>query len=211
MRTDNGMSARPGANPEGRADVLAVAAEAFTELGYDRASMDEIADRMGATKGRIYHYYRRKLDILLDIHVDMLSLMLERVSAVADGDGDSLTRLEEMAYVHTSVMMENLAYAKVTLFSSTQLDSYEGSKRSAVRHVRKLRQQYEALFAACIDEAVQAGLVRELDPEVAIRAFLGVLNWIGMWYRPTRPADEEAVARELATFAVGGLLPHGRL
>lgn len=191
-----------------------MAAEAFTEFGYDRASMDEIADRMGATKGRIYHYYRKKVDILLDIHLDMLSLMLDQMEVAAEADGDPLAKLNEMAYLHASLMMENLAYAKVTMFSSIQLDRYEHSKRAAVRKAKELRQRYEGLFAARIEEAIAQGLVREMDPAIAKRAFLGALNWIGTWYPPRGKkadrSDQEAIARELAAFAVAGLSPHAR-
>lgn len=178
------------------------------ELGYDRASIDEIADRMGATKGRVYHYYRSKTDILLDVHQDTLALMTAAIKEEMAGPGDPLTRLRAMARRHVLLMMEHFAYARVTMVSTTQLDGGTERQRQAVRGIRDARRAYEHMFAATVEEAVEAGLTRELDIAVATKAVLGTLNWISMWYDPSRSGAaerRETLADELAEFVVCGL------
>lgn len=180
------------------------------ELGYDRASIDEIADRLGATKGRVYHYYRSKVDLLLDIHIEMLGLMLEEIEAAATADEAVLVRLENMARIHARLMMNNLAYARVTLISSAMLELAQTDKqRATARSIRRARATYEAFFQDLIQRAADQHDLRDLDPVIAVRAFLGTLNWVGMWFQRGRntPSDIETIADELATFAVSGLLP----
>ena len=57
-----------------RAAVLDAALEVFTELGFERATLQDVADRAGVTKGALYHYFDSKNELFLE-------LMRERVKA----------------------------------------------------------------------------------------------------------------------------------
>jgi len=72
--------ARTGLAPAlpGQREILDAAALAFTQNGFAATSMDEIAERLGATKGRLYHYYAAKADIFRDIVRAGLAFRLAR-------------------------------------------------------------------------------------------------------------------------------------
>lgn len=54
--------------PEERRDKLLDAALAvFSELGFERATLNDVADRVGATKGCLYHYFESKEKLLLEL------------------------------------------------------------------------------------------------------------------------------------------------
>ena len=57
-----------------RAEVLAAALAVFTELGFEWATLQDVADRAGVTKGALYHYFDSKNELFLE-------LMRERVKA----------------------------------------------------------------------------------------------------------------------------------
>jgi AcrR family transcriptional regulator len=57
-----------------RAEVLQAALEVFAEVGFERATLQEVADRAGVTKGALYHYFDSKDELFL-------ALMRERVAA----------------------------------------------------------------------------------------------------------------------------------
>ena len=59
---EEGPGERQG--PETRERILAVALELFTEQGYDKTSLREIAERLGITKAALYYHFRNKEDIL---------------------------------------------------------------------------------------------------------------------------------------------------
>src|SRR5690606_28585020 len=95
---------RPGASDEARADILKAAATAFNERGYDATSIDDVADLLGASKGRIYHYYRSKADIFLDLHLEALRVLMERVRPIANrADLGPAERVHEMCLAHAIV------------------------------------------------------------------------------------------------------------
>ena len=70
--------------------LVAAAAEVFTEFGYDRAKVAEIARRAGVTTGAIYSRYRGKADLLVDALGAHLVDQIERVLPEAPAGGAAL-------------------------------------------------------------------------------------------------------------------------
>ncbi len=55
--------------PSTRERILDIALELFTEQGYDKTSLRDIAQRLGTTKAALYYHFERKEDILLELHL----------------------------------------------------------------------------------------------------------------------------------------------
>jgi AcrR family transcriptional regulator len=71
-----------------RERILDIALELFTEQGYDKTSLRDIAERLGTTKAALYYHFERKEDILLELHLRLHALgreALERLGDLADG------------------------------------------------------------------------------------------------------------------------------
>src|SRR5579859_1715599 len=96
---------RPNADDRNRDPILAAAAEAFMLHGYAGTSVDDIADRLGASKGRIYHYYRSKADILFDIHRNATERHLAAVRPIAEQSLPAPERLRLMAEEHVRLIL----------------------------------------------------------------------------------------------------------
>ena len=50
--------ARAEAAREARDEILHAAAEVFMEFGFAATTIDDIAERLGATEGGIYHHFK---------------------------------------------------------------------------------------------------------------------------------------------------------
>src|SRR3546814_7359817 len=61
-------------------EILQVAAECFMEQGFNATSIDDVARRMNATKGRIYHYYASKTDLFFEINREGMDRSEEHTS-----------------------------------------------------------------------------------------------------------------------------------
>jgi len=70
--------------------LLDAAAEVFTEFGYDRAKVAEIARRAGVTTGAIYSRYRGKADLLVAALGEHLVDQIEKVLPEAPQGGADL-------------------------------------------------------------------------------------------------------------------------
>lgn len=203
---------RPSAPDGVRADILNAAATAFNERGYAATSIDDVADRLGATKGRIYHYYRSKTDIFLDLHLESLRVLTEKNGDVAANLALSpRERLREMCFAHAMIVMTQLTYQKATMLglSSLLLSISAPYQDDARKRVNYLRDEYERLFVSTIAQGIEMGEFRQASPRFVAKPLLGVLNYATIWYEEARDESVgtvEQIANALADFCVSGLL-----
>ncbi|MBE0550550.1 MAG: TetR family transcriptional regulator [Rubrivivax sp.] len=206
-------TSKPASN-ESREEILRAAAELFMEFGYAATSIDAVAERLGATKGRIYHHYASKADLFFDVQVAAMTRLSEEVEPIARGGGSAIARLSAMALRHTQIILTELPMQKVAVQGLERhlLGASAATKR--LRSVVKMRDDYEALFAEVIDEGMREGVFADLPVKLATKPFFGALNWATVWFSQRRLQSAEAIddiAHALAAFALRGLLkvsPH---
>ncbi len=58
-------------------DILAAAKEVFFEKGFQAATMEEIAQKAGFSKGAIYFYFKSKEEILVHINCELMEVYLK--------------------------------------------------------------------------------------------------------------------------------------
>lgn len=203
---------RAGGSPQGRADLLEAAASVFSTRGFTAASIDDIASALGATKGRVYHYYRSKADIFLDVQImAMEDLLTKQRPIVQDPDRAVEAKLYEFAAMHATQMMTRSSFCRVAVQGVEMhlLGEIGADQQKAVRTFLRLRDRYEQRIADVIAIGTAEKVFRDVDPRLATKPILGALNWMNMWYQP-KYADEESIrsiADEFATFVVMGLRP----
>lgn len=200
---------RTGPSEEGRFAVLEAAATVFARRGFKASTIDDIAEELGSSKGRIYHYYRAKGDIFVDLLVFAMEDLLAQVEPiVTDEKMNPTQRLHGAAKMHAKVMLRESARSRVAIQGTeTWLMADAAAKqRAALAYFVSLRDDYEQHFAKIIGEAIAEGTFRTVNPRLATKSVFGVLNWINLWYRPREFDDIEALSDEFASFCVGGLL-----
>ena len=80
---------------ESRQRLLAAARAAFVRLGYDRATVRDVAREAGVSQGLLYNYFRDKDDLLREVFRQGARDVAESLAAGEDG-GTPEERLERM-------------------------------------------------------------------------------------------------------------------
>ena len=193
----------------GQREILEAAATAFTRTGYEATTIDDIARELGATKGRVYHFYRAKAEIFFDVILTGMEEMIAGIQPIAaQQDVSSVDRLWRMVHHHAGLMMTRNSFQRVAVQAVQMRRLREmPAHPDALEKVVSLRDQYEQTFADVIDEGKRDGLLRDVDARLATKPVLGALNWISLWYDPERGdfATRQRVASEYADFVLGGL------
>ena len=65
-----------------RQKILKAALDLFTEKGYERATFEDVADRIGLTKGAVYWHFKSKPDLFAELVADMTASHTEQISRV---------------------------------------------------------------------------------------------------------------------------------
>lgn len=66
-RGDDAQHRRRLPPEERRAEILDAALAVFSELSYDRATLNDVVERVGVSKGCLYHHFGSKEELLLDL------------------------------------------------------------------------------------------------------------------------------------------------
>ncbi|NKC05201.1 TetR/AcrR family transcriptional regulator [Brucella haematophila] len=194
----------------GNVVILETAAQCFMEQGFSTTSIDDVARRMGSTKGRIYHYYSSKTDLFFDVHREGMDRLFKAVEPVMTLNGSGLHRLEEMLMAHALAMMTNVAFEAVVVqgVHMHKLAATTPDQRRTLNELISIRRRFEDLFKQVIREGMEDGSIRNVDVSVAAKAVLGAINWLSIWYQPRSvetDADRVALAKEIVGIQIKGL------
>ena len=205
MRQPAGRSARRSGGErkpreERWAELIEVATQVFYEKGYDGASLQDIADRLGMLKGSLYYYIQSKEDLLFDVissvHKDGLAVIRSR----SEADGPPLRRLRGVIVGHVEHTCRNLVPTAVFLH---ELSALPEPRR---REVLGSEHAYQGVFRELIEAGQRAGDVRaDLDPRLATLSVLGSTNWVYRWFRPGGEFSPEQIGAELAELTIRGI------
>jgi AcrR family transcriptional regulator len=73
-----------------RQDILQVALELFTERGYARTSLREIAERLGISKAAVYYHFRAKEELVSELTRPWLARLEELVDSGSDSEAEAV-------------------------------------------------------------------------------------------------------------------------
>ncbi|MCB6745843.1 TetR/AcrR family transcriptional regulator, partial [Anaerostipes hadrus] len=80
----------------------------FEQKGFTETSIQDIVDSIGATKGTFYYYFSSKEQLLMDIHMDYITKLLEKQKAILSENASCKAKL----YVLVLMLLESIKTEK---------------------------------------------------------------------------------------------------
>lgn len=154
------MSSRQAQRSETtRRELLSVARDLFTEKGFGPATLDDVAERAGVTKGALYHHFRDKKELFRAVFEALEQEMCNEIIAAAATAGDDV--LEQMrrgvqAFLGAAT---DPAKQRICLIDGPSVLGWETW--------RQIDEQYGfALTKGILEAAMDAGVIkrRPVDP-----------------------------------------------
>lgn len=157
--------------------VLRTAARMFSEKGYSRTSIDDIADALGVTKPTIYHYGRSKDDLVSECLKHGFELLAQTLKEFDSPELSGLQKIEAIFEWFTNQMTKDFAW----LFVRIDPNALNDEARAEYVH---LRREYMHSITQLVKNAMADGSIAAGDPELTAYTLIGAFNFIGQWYRP---------------------------
>lgn len=209
---DESASPRARKKAQRKDEIIESAANCFMEQGYHATSIDDVARRLGSTKGHIYYYYQSKTDLFFDVHRVGMGHLFNEIAPALEVRGNAAERLEAMLLAHASAMLKYSTYESVVA-QGVQIHRFGATtpeQRKTVRALMDERDRFEQYFKDVLTDGITDGSLRATDVSVTAKVLLGGLQWSIFWYRP-RPGESEksrgALARSMVGPLIRGLLP----
>lgn len=189
-----------------KAEIIDAAAECFTELGYHATKVDDVAARLGATKGRIYHHYSSKTELFFDVHREGMARLFAAQDDVKQ-DGSARDVLIARLRAHARAMLDHHTFETVVAqgVQIHRFDQVTPDQRATMEELIATRHDFETLFKDALEDAIAEGSVMDRNVSIAVKMMLGALQWSLVWYRP-RPGEPEAERKRLADVMVASIV-----
>ncbi|MCU1480474.1 MAG: TetR/AcrR family transcriptional regulator [Subtercola sp.] len=184
-------------------EILTAATELFTTKGYEKTTIEDIADEVGVLKGSLYYYFASKEELLFEV-VSANHESLHR-HVVTDADYTSVQGLDTVRLFTSRHVRFVLTHRAVSSLYSQEFDVVR-SVETWWHSLSRARRDHENVLVELIRQAQASGVASDqLDPVLSGRAILSMANSTVRWFRPDGPSEIEEVVSHHTTLAANGI------
>jgi TetR/AcrR family transcriptional regulator len=159
----------PPAPTDGAARILAAAESLFAELGFDAVSMSEIAERAGVSKANIFHHFKTKKDLYIEVVRSACRDASQHLDNLGSEDAPLAERLAGFAGAHLASLLERGAVTRLILRELLGDNPHQGKELAERVYGDKF-----ARFVAILKAGQAAGELRaDIDPAAVATALIG--------------------------------------
>lgn len=153
---------------ETRANILDAALRRFSIAGYNAASVDDICNDAGVSKGAFYHHFPSKQALFLAL----LEGWLQAIDAGLDGLRQSSVPATLLHMTRLLPLVFESADERLPIFLEFCLQASRDEKvwEAMIAPYR----HYRAYFGRLIEEGIAEGSLKEVDPQAAAQLILSL-------------------------------------
>lgn len=151
----------------------------FFELGYERSTIDAIAQRLDVTKPFIYSYYKNKSELLYEICRTGIALSLEAMDRTCEGEKVPTERLRQLVVSVMRIIFDYQEYIVVYQREEKNLEP------QLAREIRELRRLFDHRLADILEAGNATGEFSVTDSVMTATTIGGIISWVSFWYSPT--------------------------
>jgi AcrR family transcriptional regulator len=181
---------------ERRAQLLDVGRSVFADVGYEAASIEEIAKRARITKPVVYEHFGGKEGLYAVVVDREVRRLVDSINQALEGEHPRVL-LEQAALAFLTYIEEEPEGFKI-LVRDSPIASASGTLASVIGDIAD---QVEDIFG---QEFKKRGFDPKLSPLYS-RALVGMVALVGQWWLDVGKPKREAVAAHLVNLAWNGL------
>jgi len=149
-----------------REEIFEAALSCFNRNGYYQTAIDEIAARAGISKGGIYHHFKSKKELVIELFRNRVNSYFEYLTEQVRGAADAAQGLNVLVEKSGEIFQEHEPVLRFCL-EFVAMSSREPAFREEVAAMYRHR---VATVSALIQEGTRTGIFRQVDPEGVARA-----------------------------------------
>jgi AcrR family transcriptional regulator len=188
-----------------REEILLAAGRKFSENGFFKTSMAEIAEAAQFAMGTVYRFFKSKEDIYISLVEAKVEELLRLLEEATRDHVSAQEKLRAVIHVKLAFADQNRAFFRIYV---SEWSGFEWTVKSAFGE--RVWKRYLAqidLVANLITDGIKSGEFRKVNPKETSLAFHGMLNsTIYLWILQAGPKDSLVdKGKWLGTLFLGGL------
>lgn len=186
--------------PRTAIDLEAVAeavAGLVIEGGGKAVSIVGAAEKLDISRATLYRVVPTKDDLVGILFEYGTRQQSELMAAVIAADLPADQRLQQLVELQIAAAVRMRGYMPVFFGGA-------GLPEDVFDRWRAWSREYEAMWAQCVEQAMDEGVLVRDDVTVTTRLILGMCMWVSRWYRPDEDIDVADIAKSALSLVFPG-------
>jgi AcrR family transcriptional regulator len=162
---------------------LRAAAKLILKNGFTETSVQEIASATGIGKSTFYEFFSSKNEVILLLLDEPLAEVRRKAETIAGENVSAWERITQILHMHLEILLRDKAFI-FRLFFEFQRLPLEVQAQHEVK-----RKAYQDLLINLIEEGIREKNIRPVDPDIAMKSLLSILNTVVMTPRPSNTPE----------------------
>jgi TetR/AcrR family transcriptional regulator, cholesterol catabolism regulator len=202
------LAARTDGNAEYQArrqELIRVAATVFKEKGYEAATLNDIAARVGSDRASLYYYVGSKEELFQEAVRGVLDENVAAAERILEGNGNAREKLERMVKQLISSYEENYPYMYV--YIQEDMRKVASGETPWARQMTRQTRRFESITIRLVEQGIDEGIFRDdIRVDLATNALFGMTNWTHRWFKPGRQLRADEMAEAFCTIFFDGMM-----
>lgn len=178
--------------------IFEVAIKEFSMNGYNKTTMDSIAEKAGVAKGTLYYHFNSKEEIFNYIIEEGMSRLSYRVEEAVKGQKNFYSKFKILCEVQLMMVYENKEFFKVVM---SQLWGQE----SRQLELRKALKDYFSQLERYIKEAIAEKAIRGGNAALMAYSLFGTICAAAIYELINNSMEIDAVVDNLMDYILKGV------
>lgn len=173
----------------------------FEAKGFSEASIQDIVDTLGVTKGTFYYYFASKEKLLTQIHLQYIDYILEEQRRIIEQP--DRTWKEKLSGIILMMIRAIESQGSSARIFFRELLHITGDNLS---EIKQKRDRFRLNVQSVIERGMESGEFRnDLPADMMAFSILGACNWCYTWFKPDGPLSDAEVAGVYAEMFLNGM------
>jgi AcrR family transcriptional regulator len=181
--------------------LIEIAMRLFATKGFDGTSLRDIAEEAQITKAALYYHFPNKDALYESILVDGMRTLVNYVSAAMGKVATPEGKVREFMLSSADYMERN----RDSWIAGSNMFWFGDNAKPRPENLA-LRDEYEKLLRDAVKQAIDSQVFQKVDPTIASRMLLAVLNQLPRWHSPTGRLSTRQVVQQYIDMIFQGLL-----
>jgi AcrR family transcriptional regulator len=188
-----------------RAEIMRVGATVFKDVGYDAATVDDIARGAELDRASFYYYFNGKKELFREMVGAATSHNVESAETIADLVMPPEEKLR--ALVVSLFQSYQRHYPYLFVYLQQDINRLVADQSAWSAEVLKLNERFNNAVVRIIREGREAGVfVSGGSDKIVAAGVLGMCNWSHRWFRPDGALSAAQIAEIFSDMILGGLV-----
>lgn len=181
--------------------IISAALDVFSQQGFQKTKVRDIARRADVADGTVYLYFKDKDDLFISAFRDLMDGWLNRLQASIDPLEDELEKILTFFELHTELFTSNpdrARFVAVELRQSTDFHRKYPEFWPLQSYLNYLKDLCEA--------ARKAGKIRDIDTDILVTILIGTMDFaLFQWVLSSDPEDLGIIKEKIVDIVRHGI------